>query len=129
MNTAADKGYPLLGSAARKFVGRPGERSHSGPPVTSAGQDLVDRAAVRRDGVQVAVRSGLEVGDDAEAAADEQALALGDLVLRDVVGHAVGEPRVLEREVRAVLVELEAEQVSADGALGRAADEEVAGEP
>ena len=93
--------------------GQVGRRAHTAPPpmMVSGGRS---RRSSRggRDHVQVAVGSRLDVGDDPEIAADEQALALGDVVLGVVVGHAVVQPRIVEHEGCGAC-QLETEQVAA----------------
>ncbi|HEV8534372.1 MAG TPA: hypothetical protein VGR87_01440 [Candidatus Limnocylindria bacterium] len=79
-----------------------------------------------RDHEQVAIRSGLDVGDHAEVSTDGKALALGEVVLCGVVGHAILETRILHRDLVAVAGELEAEEIAADRERRRRTDEEVA---
>ena len=62
--------------------------------------DLVDVAVVDRDREQVPVGPALEVHHGAEVPAEEQALALRDLELGQVVRHAVPQPRVRDRDAR-----------------------------
>ena len=69
---------------------RPGRDVTAGPamaPLLAA--DLVHVALRRGDDVERAVRALLDVRRDAEVLAEEQRLALGDLVLAEVVGDAV----------------------------------------
>jgi hypothetical protein len=61
--------------------------------------DFVDRALIRRDHEQVAVRPGLDVGHDPEVRADEQALAFGDVELAVVAGDPVLQPRVADTDL------------------------------
>ena len=51
--------------------------------------DLVDRACLVRQEEEVAVRAGQDLRDDPEVAAEEQALALDEVPLVDVVGDQV----------------------------------------
>src|SRR6266496_604320 len=87
--------------------------------------DLVDRALVQRDEEQVAVRRGLDVGDDPEVRADEQAFALGEVELVVVVGDPVGQPRVVDADLPAVPGQVEVEQVPAGEEGAGGADEQV----
>src|SRR5918994_6329013 len=68
--------------------------------------DLVHRAVRQRHDVEVAVRPGLHVGSDAEVASEQQALALGDLPLVQVVGDAVLEPRVVDADLAPVAAQV-----------------------
>src|SRR5215204_3377939 len=93
---------------------------------SAAREDLVHGTVGVGDEVEVAVGSGVDVRDDPEVAPEEQALALGDLPLADVVGDAVFEPRVVDRHVAAVAGQLDAEQVAAREEVACAAHEQVA---
>src|SRR5688572_15147683 len=64
----------------------------------SAAENLVDGPVRQRYDEQVAVRAGHDVGHDAELAPNEQRLALGDVVLGEVVGDSVVETRVVDRD-------------------------------
>ena len=88
--------------------------------------DLIDRAVGERDDVEVAVRAGVDVGADAEVAAEEQALALRDLPLADVVRDAILEPRIVHGNLAAVARQLQPEQMSALEERPGARDEEIA---
>ena len=59
---------------------------------------------VGRDDVEVAVRPLDDVGRDPEVAAEEQRLALGDLVLVDVVRDPVVEPGIVDADLSALRV-------------------------
>ena len=88
-------------------------------------EDLVDGALREGDDEQVAVRPGLDVGGDAEVGAEEQGLALRDVVLRVVVGYQILEPWVVHRDLLPVAGQVEAEEVAALSRRSRRADEEV----
>ena len=68
----------------------------------------------------------MNVGHEPEVTAEEQALALGDLPLADVVGDAVLGPPVVDRHPAPVAGELDAEQVPSLQEVARAAREQVA---
>ena len=82
--------------------------------------NLVDRAVRERHEEQVAVRPGLDVGDDAEVPAEQQALALDDgpgvcrgvgrRRLVEVVGDPVLQPGIIHPDLPAVAGQVEAPQ-------------------
>jgi hypothetical protein len=88
-------------------------------------EDLVDVPVGERDDVEVPVRTGLDVGADAELLAEPDAFALRDLPLVDVVGDAVGETRVVDVDALPVVGQLEAEQRAALEEVACRADEQV----
>src|SRR5688572_14030028 len=87
------------------------------PDVSTAGSAVPvhceDRALGQRDDVEPPVGTGLDIRADTEVAPEEQALALGDLPLVEVVGDAVLEARVVDGHAGAVVAELDAEEVAA----------------
>src|SRR6266511_5616902 len=96
-------------------------------PLRLAGPgDLVDRAVGDRGDEQVAVRSRLDIRRDAEVPADQQALALREVVLRVVVGDPVLQAWIVDGDLLAVARQVEPEQVSAGRQRGRRPDEQVA---
>src|SRR5829696_9583451 len=93
----------------------------------SAPEDLVDGATGQGDHEEVSVGSGLDVGDDTEVAAREQALALRHLMLGEVVRDAVLEPRVVDGDVAPVPRQVEVEEIAVlQVRRRRSAHEEVA---
>src|ERR1041384_1627918 len=72
--------------------------------------DLVNRAIRKRNNKHVSIRCGLNIGRDAEIFSDQQALALGLVKLIDVVGHAISQSWITEREVLSIRIQLEPEQ-------------------
>jgi len=54
-----------------------------------------------------------EIGHDTEVSAEQQAFAFRDVELAHIVGDMVRESRIIERDVRAICRQLEAEQVAA----------------
>src|SRR4051794_27412356 len=102
----------------------PAPRSLSPPDLLAA--DLVHRPLRVGDDEQRAVRALPQVRRDAEVLAEEQRLALGELVLGEVVGDLVAQAPVVDVDLLAVVRDLHAEDVAvAQGAAGRA-DEQVA---
>src|SRR5688500_10889290 len=86
------------------------------PSLASAGltrKNLVDRTSGQRDHEQIAIRSRLDVGHDTEVLADEKALAFGDLVFGQVVGHAILKPRIINGNRAAVPGQIELEKIPA----------------
>ena len=75
------------------MVPRPSSLPAAGPlgPV-----DLVDRACLIGQQEEIAVRAGEDLGDDPEVPAEEQALALDEVPLVDVVGDQVVQVRVAD---------------------------------
>src|SRR5687768_2481805 len=92
----------------------------------SVPEDLVDRPVGDRHHEEVAVWTGLDVGEHTEVPADEQALALRNVVLGRVVRDLVRETRIIRRDLLTVAGELEPEEVTTGGQRGRGADEQVA---
>src|SRR5688572_6537732 len=96
------------------------------PGSVLARRDLVDRALRERHDVQVAVRARLDIRAHPEVAAEQEALALGDLPLVDVVRDAVLKSRVVGVHRAAVAAELDPEQVTALEEVAGAGHEQVA---
>jgi hypothetical protein len=90
-------------------------------------EDLVDGSGGDRDHEEVAVRTGLDVRADAEAATEQQTLALGDVVLRTVVGDPVLQAWIVDGDLLPVAGQVEAEEVAAGGQRRGRTDEEVVG--
>src|SRR3954451_10847835 len=119
---------PQTSRGRSSAAGRPAScRAASPRELLLLAADLVDRALGVGHDEERAVRAFLEVRGDAEVLAEEQRLALGDLVLAEVVGDAVLQALVVgDVDLLAVVVDLQPEQVAAaKGTAGRA-DEEVA---
>src|SRR4051812_18861477 len=101
------------------------------PPVRAASNrlpaaDLVHRALRVGHDVERAAGALLDVRRDAEVLAEEQRLALGDLVLAEVVGDLVAQAPVVDVDLLAVALDAQPEDVAvAQRAAGRA-DEQVA---
>src|ERR1051325_4894952 len=84
----------------------PGDGEHrpaiSGGLSSSSGvgpEDFVNRATRNRGDEQVSVRPGLDARDNTPVRAEQQAFAFGDVVLGEVVGHAIEESRVVHGDV------------------------------
>ena len=90
--------------------------------------DLIDGASVQRHEEQISVRAGLDVGDDAEVTADEQTVALGQIVEGQIVSHAILEAGIVYADAAPVAGEIEMKQRPAVRFWHRHADEEIANE-
>src|SRR6185503_14017543 len=88
--------------------------------------DAVNGPAGEGDQIELAVRTGVDVADDAEVSAPEEGLTFGRLVFVQVVRHSVGEARVGDGEAGAVASQPETEEMSAIEVRGGATDDEVA---
>lgn len=75
--------------------------------------DLVDRAVRERYHVKIVVGARLNIRRDAEVPTEEQAFTLGDVELGQVVGHAIFEKRIVDRDPSPISRQLEAEEVPA----------------
>jgi hypothetical protein len=58
-------------------------------PAGPFSEDLVNRSMAERNNEQIAIRPGMNISADTEASAKQQALALRDLKLRQVIRHTV----------------------------------------
>ena len=85
--------------------------------------DLVDGAIRKRNEEQVSVRPGLNVARDAEVSADNEALALRLIEFIGIVGDTIREPRIGERKMLPVGVQLEPKQEAVQQRRARSADE------
>src|SRR4051812_4026470 len=74
--------------------------------------DFVHGTIGKRNDVEVAVRPGEKGGADAEVPPEEEALALGPVVLGEVVGDPIEKTRVVDGDPLAVAGQLEAEQIA-----------------
>src|SRR5918996_1768736 len=81
----------------------------SSPLLRLSTHDLVDGSVADGDDEQTSTRTRLDVGDDAEVGADQEALALRHVVERDVVSDPVAESRVVHRDLPSVAGEVEPE--------------------
>src|SRR5207302_4671685 len=88
--------------------------------------DHVDGAIGQRGHIKVAVRTGNDVGADAEVLAGYEARALALVKLVVVVIDLVAQPRVAEGEVLPAVVELELKQIAAVEEGPGGADEQIA---
>src|SRR5215216_3570757 len=79
----------------------------------AAAADLVNRAVRERDYEQVPARPGLDVRDDAEVSAEEQALAFRQVTLRQVVCDKVAQSRIVYGYFSAIAGEVEMKQRAA----------------
>ena len=61
-------------------------------------EDLVDRAVRERDDIEISVWSRLNVRADAEAGAKQQTLTFGDVELGEVIGDAILQPWIINRD-------------------------------
>ena len=66
--------------------------------------DLIHRAIGAGDDIDLPVRSGVDVGDDAKVGAEQKTLAFGDVVFVRVVRHPIPQARIFKGEGAAVLV-------------------------
>jgi hypothetical protein len=82
---------------------------------------------VKRHDEEVTVRSGLDVGHDPEVTAEHEAFTFSHLVEGQVVGNAIGKPRVVDGDLLAIAGEIEPEQRPAERIGRREADEQVVG--
>src|SRR5262245_31512049 len=83
-------------------------------------ENLVDSAIRERDEEQIAVRAGLDVGDDSEVLAEQQAFALDDgpsvrrgvgcRRLIEIVSDGVFDPRIIHADFLSVAGQVEAPQ-------------------
>src|SRR5438552_6355610 len=69
--------------------------------------DFVDRAVCVRDDVQIAVRSSLNVGGDAEVAPNQKAFAFSNIEFIQIVGHQIVQSRIGKSKVQAIRCQLE----------------------
>lgn len=124
VSARTDPGVPQCGrveKCPRERVTRPlAPAADAAPVVPTPGYslgagNLEDRATVGRAAIgepeheQVAVGSGLEVGDDPEVRADHQAFALGEVVILHVVGDPILQFRIVRRDLLTVGRQPEAE--------------------
>jgi hypothetical protein len=75
--------------------------------------DLVDRAVRERYQVKIVVGARLNIRRDAEVPTEEQAFTLGDVELGQVVGDAIFEKRIVDRDPSPISRQLEAEELPA----------------
>src|SRR5262249_3594310 len=98
--------------------GSPSECHDGCPSVVAAAElfasaeDFEDSTLRQRDHEQVAVGSRLDIRRDSKALAEQQALALGEIPLVEVVRHPVLQPRIAEDQIHSALVEFQPEQVT-----------------
>src|SRR5919106_6612814 len=88
-------------------------------------KNLVDRAVRERHDEQIAVRAGLDVGADAEVSPKQQAFALGDVELVEVVGDAIFQSWIVDGDLTTVAGEIEVEQLSSQESGPRRAENHV----
>src|SRR5207249_4186284 len=96
------------------------------PPRGSWTEYLVDRAMRERNDEQVAVRAGMDIGADSKSDPEEQAFALGDVVLGEIIGDTVFQARIAHGDVAAVAGEVESKELSAQQGRRRGANNHVA---
>src|SRR5262245_9853004 len=89
-------------------------------------EHLVNHASIERHHVQIAVWSGHHIGADAEVPPKQQALALGDVELRGIVGNAVLQSWIVDADLLPVAGETEPKEVAALECGARGTDKEVA---
>ncbi len=88
-------------------------------------KNLVDRAVRERDDEEISVRSSVNVGADAEVSSKQQAFTLGDVELEQVVGDAIFQSWIINRDLTAVAGEIEPEQISSQEGGPRRAENHV----
>src|SRR5436190_14781876 len=86
-------------------------------------EDLVNRAIRKRYDEEISIRTGLQVGGNAEIRAEKQRLAFRDVEFAQVVGDAIVESRIVDADLLTIAREIKVEQMSAGQKRSRASHE------